>query len=89
MTGTLAGALAVRQIPNHPDKVWSEAEGDIEDVDGVIRITRIRIQYHLKIPKGKREAADRAVATHEQKCPAAMSVKGAIHLEYSAEIEEE
>jgi len=89
MTGTLAGALAVRQIPNHPDKVWSEVEGDIENVEGVIRITRIRIKYHLKIPKGKREAAERAVATHERKCPAAMSVQGAIQLEYTAAIDEE
>lgn len=89
MTGTLAGALAVRQIPNHPDKVRSDVEGDIENVDGVIRITRIRVKYHLKIPQGKREAAERAIATHERKCPAAMSVKGAIQLEYSAEIEEE
>ena len=89
MTGTLAGALAARQIPNHPDKVRSEVEGDIENVDGVIRITRIRVKYHLKIPQGKRGAAERAIATHERKCPAAMSVQGAIQLEYSAEIEEE
>ncbi len=79
----------MRQIPPIPDKVWSEVEGDIENVDGVIRITRIRVKYHLKIPKGTREAAERAVDKHPSKCPAAMSVKGAIEIAISAEIEEE
>ena len=78
----------MRQIPVDPGKVWSEVEGDIENVDGVIRIVRIRVKYHLKVPADKRAAADRALATHESKCPAAMSVKGAIEIEYSAEIEE-
>lgn len=79
----------MRQIPSYPDKVWSEVEGDIEAIDGVIRVTRIRVKYHLKIPADKRPQAERALATHEQKCPAAMSVKGAIELELSSEIEEE
>ena len=79
----------MRQIPPIPDKVRSEVEGDIENVDGVIRITRIRVKYHLKIPKGTREAAERAVDKHPNKCPAAMSVKGAIEIAISAEIEEE
>ena len=78
----------MRQIPVDPGKVWSEVEGDIENVDGVIRIVRIRVKYHLKVPADKRAAAERALATHESKCPAAMSVKGAIAIEYSAEIEE-
>ena len=79
----------MRQIPNHPDKVWSEVEGDIENVDGVMRITRIRVKYHLKIPSGKRPEADRALATHPTKCPAYMSVKDAIDIQLSHEVEEE
>lgn len=47
------------------------------------------MHYHLKIPKGTREAADRALATHKVKCPAAMSVEGAIDITLSHEIEEE
>ena len=81
--------LEARGIPSHPDKVWSEVEGDIENIDRVIRITRIRVKYHLKIPAGKREEAERAVMIHEQRCPAATSVRGAIAIEYSAEVEEE
>ena len=64
-------------------------EGDIENIDRVIRITRIRVKYHLKTPAGKREDAERAVLIHEQRCPAATSVRGAIAIAYSSEIEEE
>lgn len=64
-------------------------EGDIEDVDRVIRITRLRVKYHLKIPAGKRPEADRAIETHERKCPAAVTLRGALAIEYAAEIEEE
>jgi len=64
-------------------------EGDIENVDGVIRITRIRVHYHLKIPAGSGDRAQRAIDTHQAKCPAAMSVKGSIEIDITAEIEEE
>ncbi len=64
-------------------------EGDIGAIDRVLRIVTIRVHYDLRIPKGKREAAERAVATHEQKCPAATSVRGCIPIEISAEIVEE
>jgi uncharacterized OsmC-like protein len=67
----------------------AEVEGDIEAVDRILRITRIRVRYVIRIPAGKREAAERAVATHEQKCPAATSVRGCIPIEISAEIREE
>ncbi len=38
---------------------------------------------------GDNEAAERAVATHPKKCPAAMSVHGCISLDISAEYLEE
>lgn len=79
----------MRQIPPIPEKIWSEVEGDIEKVDGVIRIVRIRVKYHLKIPKGARQAAERAVDKHMDKCPAAMSIKGTIEIDISTKIEEE
>ena len=63
-------------------------EGDIENVDGVIRITRIRVHYTLKIPEGTRDRAQRALDTHQAKCPAAVSVMGSIDIQTSADIEE-
>lgn len=88
MTGTLGRALEVRGIPSYPDRLVSDVEGDIEDVDGVMVITTIRIRYRMKVPKGKRVEAERALAFHERGCPAAMSIKGCIRVEYSAEFEE-
>ncbi|MCY4188222.1 MAG: OsmC family protein [Bryobacterales bacterium] len=80
--------MAVRKIPSYPDRVRGDVEGDIENVDGVIRITRIRVHYRLKIPRGTRDRAQRALDTHREKCPAAMSVAGSIDIETSADIEE-
>jgi len=79
----------VRQIPSEPNKVRARIEGDIEAVDRVLRITRIRVHYDVRIPAGKREAAERALATHEQKCPAATSVRGCIAFEFTSDIVEE
>jgi uncharacterized OsmC-like protein len=79
----------VRQIPVEPNKVSADVEGDVEAVDRVLRIARMRVRYRISIPKGTREAAERAVATHPEKCPAAMSVKGCIPIDITADITEE
>jgi organic hydroperoxide reductase OsmC/OhrA len=79
----------VRQIPTEPNKVDAQVEGDVEAIDRVLRISRIRVHYTIRIPRGMREAADRAVATHEQKCPAATSVRGCIPIAITADITEE
>jgi len=64
-------------------------EGDVGAVERVLRITAIRVRYELRVPAGKRDAAERAVATHEQKCPAATSVRGCIPIAITADISEE
>lgn len=89
MTGTLGGALEVRGIPSYPEKLSSAVEGDIEDVDGIMKITRIRVHYSLKIPAGKKDEAQRALDVHERGCPAAMSVNGCIDVSWTADVEEE
>ena len=63
-------------------------EGDIEDVDGVLRISRIRVAYKLKVPAGKAEEARGGVLRLHQGCPAAMSVCGCIEISDSLEITE-
>jgi organic hydroperoxide reductase OsmC/OhrA len=64
-------------------------EGEVGALDRVLRITAIRVGYELRVPAGKRDAAERAVATHEQKCPAATSVRGCIPIAITADISEE
>ena len=79
----------MRQIPAEPNKIAAQVEGDVEAVDRVLRIARMRVHYTIRIPTGMREAAERAVATHEQRCPAAMSVRGCIPIAITADIVEE
>lgn len=89
MVGTLAGALEVRGIPSQPDKLKTTVEGDIEDVDGKPIITNIRIKYHLTIPKGMREKAERALGRHQERCAASTSVERGIKVSWDVEVVEE
>ena len=65
-------------------------EGDIEDVDGVLRITSIRLHFRLSVDEADggvdREAVDRALETYAQKCPAYQSIKGCIECSWDLEI---
>jgi organic hydroperoxide reductase OsmC/OhrA len=79
----------VRQVPVSRESLQADVEGDIEAVDNVLRITRIRVHYRLRIPAAMREKADRALATHATKCPAANSVRGCIELDITSEVTEE
>lgn len=88
MMGTLATVLAGKKIPTLGDRFRADVEGDIEDVDGVMRITKIRVKYTIKVPAGKTGEAREALASYIEKCPGAMSVKGAIDISDSAEITE-
>ena len=89
MTGTLAGALEARSIPTGSDKLSAEAEGYIENVEGKPLITRIRVKYQLKVPKGKKAEAERAMDHHEKNCPASQSVSRGIAVEWEGQVEEE
>ncbi|MGH7443768.1 MAG: OsmC family protein, partial [Longimicrobiales bacterium] len=81
MLGTLNGALAARGIDLAPDAIRAEAEGVNEIIDGMITLTRIHVRYFLRIPAGSREAVDRALARHKDKCPTAHSLAGAVSVE--------
>ena len=86
--GTLATVLAGKKIPTFGDRFRADVEGDIEDVDGVLRITRIRVRYGLKAPPGKASEAREAMGSYLTKCPAAMSVRGCIALEDTLDVSE-
>jgi len=88
MMGTLAGALAGKKIQTPHESYWADVEGDIENVNNVLKITQIRVKYHLKIPKGKASDAEDALASYLRFCPAAQSVIGCIQIKDEAVIEE-
>lgn len=64
-------------------------EGDIEEVDGTIAVTRIRVRYRIKLPEGEREAAERALRAHKEKCPVAQTLTRGVEISWEAEFEEE
>jgi hypothetical protein len=78
----------VRGIPTQKNLV-AFVEGIIEDVNGIIKITRINLQYRFKIPPGTQEKAQRALNIYADKCPAYASVRGCIHCSWEADILEE
>jgi uncharacterized OsmC-like protein len=57
------------------DNLVAQVEGDIEDVDGARRITKIRLHYLFRAPAGNRDKVDRVLASYAEKCPAYQSVK--------------
>jgi len=88
MMGTLAGFLARKEIPTFSDRYRADVEGDIENVDNVLKITEIRVKYLIKVPHGKADDAREALSSYLQFCPAAQSVIGCIQITDDAEIEE-
>ena len=78
--GTLATVLAGKKIPTPEDKYWAEVEGDIEDVNGILKITRIRVNYHLRLLQEKIGEAKEAFSLYLPFCPAAQSVIGCIDI---------
>ncbi|MBU1150542.1 MAG: OsmC family protein [Proteobacteria bacterium] len=87
MMGTLAALLAGKKIPTPEDRYWADVKGDIENVDNVLKITCIKVTYHLKTPNDKVEEAREAFSSYIKRCPAAQSVIGCIRIEDDLVIE--
>ena len=43
-------------------------------------IKRIRVRYHLKLRSEQREAAERAHAHHQDRCPVARTLRGSVDI---------
>jgi organic hydroperoxide reductase OsmC/OhrA len=80
MMGTLASVLAGKNIHTPENLYWADVEGDIEKVNNILRITQIRVTYHLKVPEGKAQEAREAFSAYIALCPAAQSVMGCIDI---------
>lgn len=88
MLGTLVGALEVRGVSLEQDAVVAEATGVNEVREKIPVLTRIDVRYTIRIPADAREKLDRALATHQQKCPTANSLEGAVEIAWTADITE-
>jgi hypothetical protein len=88
MMGTLATVLAGKKIPTPEERFWADVEGEIENVNGVLKITKIRVKCHLKVAPGKAQEARDAFSIYLVRCPAAQSVIGCIHIEDELVVDE-
>lgn len=79
--GTLATLMASKKIPTPEDRYWAEVEGDIENVNGVLKITSIRVKYYLMVTEDKVNDAKESFSTYIKMCPGAQSVIGCIKID--------
>ena len=63
------------------DGYRADVKGEIENIDGILKITRIGVTYRLKAPSEKAAEAREAFPAYPQRCPAAQSVIGCIRIE--------
>lgn len=88
MMGTLATVLAKKKIRTFQDRFEASVAGDIEDVGGVLKITRISVSYRLKLPKEQASDARAALDNYLHLCPAAQSVIDCIQITHELTLEE-
>ncbi len=88
MMGTFARFLAERKIATPEELYWADVEGDIENVNNVLKITQIRANYHLKVDAKKVPEAREAFSSYLTSCPAAQSVIGCIDIKDQLMVEE-
>lgn len=86
--GTLATLLAGKKIKTHSGLFDADVTGDIHDVDGVLKITAINVDYTLKLPEEKRADAMEAFERYLPCCPGAQSVIGCIEITHRITFEE-
>ena len=87
--GTLATVLASSKIRTSEERFWADVEGDIENVNNVLKITEIRVSYHIRAPKEKHEDVNQAFSSYLTSCPAAQSVIGCIAIKDKLVLEED
>jgi organic hydroperoxide reductase OsmC/OhrA len=89
MMGTLATVLAKKKIPTTEELYQAKVSGDIEDVEGVLKIVRIQVTYELRAPEAKRADAQDAFANYLHLCPGAQSVIGCIAISHELRLSTE
>ncbi|MGD8915535.1 MAG: hypothetical protein PVH35_02985 [Syntrophobacterales bacterium] len=87
MMGTLAVVLAGKKIRTFEHLYEAEVIGDIEEVDKVLKITRIKVHYTLRAPAEKWEDAKEALNIYLPLCPGAQSVIGCIDISHELTLE--
>lgn len=86
--GTFATLLAKNRIATPAERYRADVVGDIENVDGVLKIARITVRYTLALPADKYREAEQCFNSYLPLCPAAQSVIGCIRLEHELALQD-
>ncbi len=87
MMGTLASVMAGKKIRTFKDRFIASITGDIEEVNGILKITRIDVRYLLKLPDQQRDSALECFNNYIEFCPGAQSVIGCIDINHYLDME--
>lgn len=87
MMGTLASALAGKKIRTLKERFIASVTGDIEEVNDILKIVRIKVKYLLRLPDNQRDAARECFNKYIELCPAAQSVIGCIDIQHSLDLQ--
>jgi organic hydroperoxide reductase OsmC/OhrA len=88
MLGTLNGALEAREVDLAPDDLVAEVEG-INRMRGKVPVLEeIRVHYRIRVPAGDRATLEKVLSRHQEFCPSAQSLDGAVEVSWTADIEE-
>ncbi len=87
MMGTLAAVLAGKKISTSQNKYRADVKGEIENVDGVLKITNIHVQYFLCLDDDLKKGAEESLNTYLPFCPGAQSVIGCIKISHGITFE--
>jgi uncharacterized OsmC-like protein len=79
--------MAGKKIRTFKDRFIAKVAGDIEEVNGILKITRISVNYLLKLPDQQRDSALECFNNYIQLCPVAQSVIACINISHNLELE--
>jgi organic hydroperoxide reductase OsmC/OhrA len=88
MLGTLIGVLEARGVALESGSVRAEVDGLNEIRDRLPVLTKVHVHYEIRIAAEFRDATDKALERHQSKCPTANTLRGAVDVEWTAEITE-
>jgi uncharacterized OsmC-like protein len=86
MLGTFGGALEARKIDASDGRLTADARGEVENIDGVLVIRRIHVQFTLQASEDAREVVERVHGFYAEKCPVYRSLQNAIQITSSYEV---
>jgi len=89
MTAAIGSALEGHGLQADPEHLRANAEGILQEIDGKLLLTHVRLSYRITVPKEKRRDAERSLQVHGDRCTITESVKRGITVDWEGEIVEE